>query len=788
MLRFLPRATESTHFPRPETMPEALHLLLSQRGIDSEEAADRFLHPDASQLHDPFLLSDMERAVSRIQRALDTSEHICVYGDYDVDGVCASAILYLYLKSQGVEAEVYLPSRHHEGYGLNDAAMQNLAERNTLMITVDCGISCGAQVALAQRLGMDCVVTDHHRPGDTLPDCPTVNPLLNDYPFPALCGAGVAFHLVCALGGLDAAMPYADLAALATVADLVSLTGENRVLVHLGLEKLNRVPRTGIQALLRVSGMENHALTAGNVAFQLAPRLNAGGRLGDARRSFELLTEASFDGAMLRAEELERENTLRKDVEQQIVSQAEAQLESFDFPRHRIMVLWGEGWNPGVIGLGASRLTEKYNYPSILLAVDGDTAIGSCRSIPEVDIYQALCGVSDLFQRFGGHKQAAGLTMPRDRIPELQRRLDEALFAAIPPEAYIPRAEYDLELPLSRISEPLVRLLDDMQPTGFGNPAPVFLARVRVEEARSVGADGAHLKLRLCQNNRRMDGIRFREGHRAKELLGQDCDMLFTPKLNAFGGRVSVQAEAKALEIPSDAARLEAILPQEEEFQSDFLTEMLYNRDYILPQQSISLDALLEALHASPQGTLVLMGDARDAVDLADALSDAAFDLSVGRYPGDPRAFNALCVYPAGKHPRNYARVVLAGIPWCPLSDCENVQRLNGFPVPEWLKDLPDVHDLREVLRALIAASRRPCFARTRQEMCCLAAAGSGRARLCAQAAIAALEDMRLISVEEGAVPCFRIQNAGKTDPMNSAMFQRILALKQFCTEGGAGG
>ncbi len=786
MLRFVPRDSQSACFPRPQDMPEALHLLLMQRGISSAADAEAFLHPAADQLISPMLLSDMGAAAARVRLAVERGENICVFGDYDVDGVCACAILYLHLKSLGAEPEVYLPSRHREGYGLNDAAMRALAERNTLMVTVDCGISCAPQVELAKSLGMDCVVTDHHRPGDLLPDCPTVNPLLNDYPFPSLCGAGVAFKLVAALSGQDAALPYADLAALATVADLVPLTGENRVLVHLGLEKINRAPRVGVRALAVSAGLEGRALTAGNIAFQLAPRLNAGGRLGDARRSFDLLTEMDEAEAALRAGELEAENSRRKAIEQEIAAQAEKQLEGFDFPGHRVLVLAGEGWNPGVIGLAASRLTEKYCYPSILLAVDGEDAVGSCRSIPDVDIFQALCGVSDLFSRFGGHRQAAGLAMKARDIPELQRRLDEALFASIPPEAYIPRAEYDLELPFPRVSEALVNLLDRMQPTGFGNPAPLFLTRARVEEARGVGADGSHLKLRLQQDRWRMDGICFREGGRAAEVLGQDCDVLYTPRLNAFNGRVSVQAEAKALEVASGPALIRSILPREEEQKTHFLTELLYNkREFLSPESGISLEELRDALAGSPQGTLVLAADARDAAGLAEALDGLDFDLCVGSAPADPRCFNALCLYPAGKLPAGYRRIVLAGMPAFPAESADALMRLDGFPAPDWLRELPDTDGLREMLKALIALTRRPCLARDRRELAGLMVAAAGCGLPAAAGGLIALEELGLVAVEEGAAPCFRMEALRKTDPTQSAAFRRMQALRTAVTEGG---
>ena len=358
MLRFVQRTGDMVYFECPDDMPEALYRLLLQRGIDSEKAAQAFLNPSVNDLYDPFLLSSMEAAVDIIRRAMAQKKSICVYGDYDVDGVCASSILYNWFKSQVANVQVYLPSRHHEGYGLNESAIREIAGWADIMITVDCGVTSVELVALARELGLEVVVTDHHRPAETLPDCPVVNPLLNNYPFPALCGAGVAWKLVYALAGRDTAMEYVDIAALATVADVVSLTGENRIIVHEGLKHMNTRPRLGIDALIQVSGLSEKRITSTMLAFQLGPRLNAGGRIGSAMRSFKLITATEAAEAKALADELEAENTERRRIEQQILAEAEAQLENFDFPGHRVLILSGKDWNAGVIGLAASRLVE----------------------------------------------------------------------------------------------------------------------------------------------------------------------------------------------------------------------------------------------------------------------------------------------------------------------------------------------------------------------------------------------------------------------------------------------
>ena len=421
MLVYHKREAERVHFARPEGMPHLLHALLIQRGVASAAEAEAFLAPTEALLHDPLLLSDMDRAVSRLQSALAAGERVCVYGDYDVDGVCAAAILFLHLRSLGAKARVYLPDRQREGYGLNEEAVRALAADTDLLVSVDCGVNAVDMASLARRLGMDIVITDHHRPGETLPDCPVVDPLLNDYPCPHLSGAGVAFKLVEALSGRAAAMEYIDLAALSTVADVVPLLDENRFIVRAGLQRMNERPRPGVAALKRVAGLENRALTAGHLGFQLGPRLNAGGRLGSARRGLELLLTEDRARAEALAEELDAENSARRNVENAILDQAEEALRDFDFPARRAIVLAREGWNPGVLGLAASRLVEKYHYPAILLCEENGVLKGSCRSIPGVDIFAALSASAQWLARFGGHRQAAGLTLSR-KISNRSRR------------------------------------------------------------------------------------------------------------------------------------------------------------------------------------------------------------------------------------------------------------------------------------------------------------------------------------------------------------------------------
>ena len=776
MLRLVQRTEDFGQFPRPEGMPEPLHRLLAGRGIRSAEEAEAFLNPDARSLHDPLLLSDMAAAVAKIRSAVEAGWPICVYGDYDVDGVCASAILSDWLKRAGAKVQVYLPSRHTEGYGLNAEAIREIAGWARLLVTVDCGVTSVELVSLACSLGMDVVVTDHHRPGEALPGCPVVNPLLNGYPFPALCGAGVAWKLVSALSG-GTAMEYVDVAALATVADVVSLTGENRAIVRMGLDSINARPRLGIAALIEVSGLANRRITSTALAFQLAPRLNAGGRIGSAMRSYQLITAASPEQARTLADELEQENVERRRIEAQILEEAEAQLADFDFPAHRILILAGKDWNAGVIGLAASRLVEKYHYPVVMLADQRDHMTGSCRSIEGVDIHAALSACAQTMVRFGGHRQAAGLTLLPEKLDEFRAAMDAYLFENIDPGAYIPTQAYDMDLDFAEVTQGFIASLEALQPTGFGNPAPVFRAAAEVLEARAVGAEGAHLKLMLAQGGRRMNAIAFREGARARNLTGE-TDVLFTPKINAYMGRTEVQLEVRALADSEVFARIQSKLDEEARLQCDFLTEMFYNKKINPPMQRIECargEELTAWLGEKPQGTLVLATDLAAAARLYRLLGSIRPDLYIGEMPADPRAFNAVCVCPSADGiPVGYRRVVLAGMPEEYPID-RSCEVFAWETRAAWMKLLPDVEAMRETWRAMARIGCRPVSCRTLPQLVHLICADTGMDARTITAALMAIKDLNLIAMDLSSQP-IRIRRSAKqkADPESSAVWRVI--------------
>ena len=462
----------------------------------------------------------------------------------------ATAILLTYLRKQGAQVGFYIPDRHGEGYGLNIAAIEQIATHSKLLITVDCGITCAAEVARAKELGMRVIVTDHHQLGPQIPECEAVlNPLLGHYPFRRLCGAGVAFKLVQAMGGTEAIEPLWELAALATIADIVPLMDENRVIVYYGLAAMAATQRPGLIALMESAGVDMQKVSSSDVAFRMAPRINAGGRLALASRGVQLLTTRRMDTAREIAEELNQDNIRRRELEIEIFQQAdEMTRQQIDFMNERAIVVCGEGWNPGVIGLAASRLVEKYKWPTILLSRDGDICVGSARSIPGVNIHEAMSTCRDLFIRFGGHAQAAGLTIEAKNVPEFKRRLSEAIREQAVPEAFIPTEEYDLELELSEMTEAFVDAFSAMQPTGFGNPAPVFCVRgVHTTDVRTIGKDGAHLRMRLAQGSDMRSAIGFRMGDRAANLP-EVIEAIITLSINVWQDKRSVQCELRQMQ------------------------------------------------------------------------------------------------------------------------------------------------------------------------------------------------------------------------------------------------
>ena len=647
MLTFTRRGNGDTQAIGSLNLPEWLCGLLRSRGMDTEEKARLFLNPSLSQLHNPMRMADMDKAVSLLTQARDSGRKVMVYGDYDCDGVCAAAIMLETLAEFGVEADFRIPSRHQEGYGLNSGAVREIASAGwNILLTVDCGVTNHEEVRLARLLGMTVIVTDHHQLAETpSPADAVLNPLCGDYPFRRLCGAGVALKLRQALLGEGAVERCLDLAALATVADLVPLIDENRVIVAEGLRCLSAGRRPGLQKLMTLAEVKA-PVSAGHVAFRLAPRINASGRLADASPCVELLTTENEERAAEIALMLHQLNEQRQAMQTDITAQAEQKVSAeMDFYADRAIVVMGEDWDSGIIGLAAGRLCEKYHYPAVVLSKKEDgTAVGSCRSIPGVNIHALLTRCADLFIRYGGHEMAAGLTIRAELVPELKRRLNLYIDESCDPRCYLPQEEYDLQLPLGRVSLNMVEELELIQPVGFGNPAPQFLGRgLEVQQLKTVGRDNSHLKLLLSEGDEVRPGIAFRQAQAAGKGW-RYVDALFVPEKNVFMDTVSVQLNVKAL----TAAEGEQALPPEESLFSSLLREMTALAEAEMPASGAEeaftplTEAALKQLLAGGMGVLcVAHTRGRAAAAAALGLMDVALAATE-----EERPFNLLLLNP----------------------------------------------------------------------------------------------------------------------------------------------
>ena len=545
--RFIPRCAEDA--PSFQGLPDWMSALLYARGIKTEAEAEKYLSPSLSDLYDPFLLPGMDRTVSLLKAAIAAGDTIMVYGDYDADGVCAASILMETLHDLGASLAYRIPSRHTEGYGLNMDAVREIAQKAQVLVTVDCGVSNVDEVALAKELGLTVIVTDHHQPPEILPGADVVmDSHLGSYPCPHLCGAGVALKICQALQGMAGAEKRLDLAAIATVADVVPLLGENRVIVREGIRRIESTARPGLKALLRTAGLEENSLSADDLAFRLGPRLNAAGRLGDAKLGVHLLLTPDPAKAENIAAMLEEANRTRQRFEREMTAQALTQLSLETLAEAHVILVSGEDWNPGLIGLTAGRLCERFHLPTVALSVHGDTAVGSCRSIPGISIYKTLQSCEDLLERFGGHEQAAGLTVKTENIPLLRKRLEKVISEAAPEETFLPSMEYDLVVPFRTWSRDSMAWLSRLEPTGCGNPAPLFLLQgAEVQSIRRVGRDGSHLKLTVLDEDLSIvEAIAFSLGDVADEAPTK-LDLLYRPVLNAFRGRTSVEAQVAAI-------------------------------------------------------------------------------------------------------------------------------------------------------------------------------------------------------------------------------------------------
>jgi len=505
--------------------------LLCLRGFQDPDLATRFLNPSLDQLHDPFKLADMDQAVARLEQAIARRERIAIHGDYDVDGITSTVILRRTLEMLGGEVVHFIPERIKDGYGLQPAAIDRLhADRVTLIVSVDCGIRGADAARRARDLGIDLIITDHHEPDETLPSAlAVINPKRHDctYPDKHLAGVGVALKLVqalCTRAGKAKWLPaFVKIAAIGTLADVVPLVGENRVIARLGLASLSLGPHTiGLRALLDATGLTGKTIDSYQVAFMIAPRVNAAGRMStpDIATRLLLATGDAMEGeARGLAQQLNDENLRRQQEEADLVTQAKKAIETDPaVGAHNVLVVGGLGWHRGVIGIAASKLVDTYHKPAIVLSIEGDVAHGSCRSIPDFDMLGALERCADLFVRFGGHKQAAGLTMEAARVPEFRARINTYADEVLEPDQLRPRLRIDGPLHLKAITHDLVQGLDSMGPFGLANPRPIFHAGPVeiVEGPRSIKE--RHLKMTFSQEGRRFRAIAWRAAERAAFL------------------------------------------------------------------------------------------------------------------------------------------------------------------------------------------------------------------------------------------------------------------------------
>lgn len=636
--------------------------VLYNRGFDTPEKCTAFLHPGKSSFGDPFLLKNMRAAVERIQKAIQQQEKVTIYGDYDVDGVCSVALVYKALQMLGLEAQCYIPDRHSEGYGLNIDAVESIAGDGThLLITVDCGISAVTEIEKAKELHMDVLVTDHHALQAVLPDCLIINPLLQEdaYPCKHLCGAGVAFKLAQALLGLEQARELLDYAAIATVADIVPLTEENRAIVKMGLENINAHPREGIRQLMLASGIEPGKLTSTQIAFMLAPRLNAAGRMEHAYASLELLLSQDEE-LPLQAARLSQANTKRQETEGQILEQAIKIAEQSCLVRDsKVLVIAGEDWEDGVIGICASRMAERFHRPCIIFSVKDGIAKGSGRSVPGINLFEMLSEYSHLFIKYGGHEMAAGLSMDPALLPQLAQSLDGYVRENCDPRLLLPVANYDAKALLSEMDALLCANIQLLQPTGYKNTMPVFrLDDVNITNPRTIGKDNSHLKFSIAGQNQRLDGIAFRYKNHTIDYFMADCVTLIgAPEINEWKGEYSVSFKVNhAKEQRNVQQILDKIQEEEEELTAAFLSQLSVspaeqseNLPIILEDAEEFSAAVLETLEEDISGTLLLVSHPGLARQLAAIVAGASTRTDIGFFqpPDRVNGYNALVIAPS---------------------------------------------------------------------------------------------------------------------------------------------
>lgn len=543
---------------------ETIASLLVQRGVDTFEKAKRFFRPSLADLYDPFLMKDMAEAVERIEQAIRRGESILFYGDYDVDGTTAVALMYSFFRKRYSKIGYYIPDRYNEGYGISFKGIDFAFENGySLIIALDCGIKAVEKVKYSKLRNIDFIICDHHLPGERIPDAVAVlDPKRSDckYPFKELSGCGVGFKLLqgyCKKEGISEEELYQhlDLLAVSIASDIVPIVDENRVLAFYGLEKLNTNPSRGLKSIIKIAGIENQRIAIDDIVFRIGPRINAAGRMESGKTAVDLLCASDDSSAFEVGALIDSCNNDRKHVDRSITHEALRMIAQDKRLQHSYStVLFNPSWHKGVVGIVASRLIETYYRPTIILTQSGDLATGSARSVQGYDLYQAIEACSDLLENFGGHMYAAGLTMKVDRVEEFKRRFEEHVSKTITPEMLSPQIDIDARIRLDDITERFFNVLKQFQPFGPGNMSPVFMAENVYDngEARLVGSEKEHLKLTLVQegSTQKFDAIAFQMAEYYKPIhYGQPFDACFAIHENNYKGNITLQLRVKDIKL-----------------------------------------------------------------------------------------------------------------------------------------------------------------------------------------------------------------------------------------------
>lgn len=626
-------AAKAEELSRLFGLDEKIVSLLISRGIDTEDAINRFLYPDKSMFHDPFGMKGMKEAAERIRKAVADREKVVIYGDYDADGVCAAAILSLYLSSEGLDVFVHIPNRVSDGYGLNEDSLGKIIDAHMpdLIVTCDCGISGIEEVRFALDLGVDVIVTDHHEVSGQVPECIVVNPKQEDcdYPFNMLCGAGVALKVVQALGGLDKMLEFTDLACVATIADLVPLTDENRLIVQLGLKKINEKKNLGLTFLFDALGLEN--VTSGDVAYKVAPRINAAGRMGDAYRAFELLTTTDVSRAKQIVDEIDGDNLRRKEMCDEMYAEAVEDLNAEDLVNNRAIILSHPSWEKGITGILAARLAGEYNRPVFILVRSGDTYKGTCRSIDGINVHELLVYCRDSLVEFGGHAQAAGFSIVPDKIDEFRKSVNEYL-RNFPDELFMPKAYYDAEIKPEEVSYDFVKALELLEPFGNGNNKPLFRMELDNLKIAPCKSNQSHISVTL---NSGLQIFAFNYSKLSYQLMSQGKKVVVAELQTSNYGGKQIKGIMKCC-APSSLYINDAVC---EGFKYGLLKYVPQNK----PEYSLYDDGYLDKISRNLYGTLIIAPD------------KASYDEYVGKhaYP-----FFKEFMYATSRN--NYSRIIVA--------------------------------------------------------------------------------------------------------------------------------